>query len=320
MNEGLTLNNRRQRLDRARTLSWERFGKRITFYLPGMFSYNGLSGYYPALSITGNRCALQCDHCRGKTLETMVSCTSPEEFLETCMRMHRKGQLGVLISGGSDKEGRLPWARFIPAIRKVKEKTSLYVSVHCGLVDDQSAADLREAGVDQALIDVIGDDETYRRVCHVPFGVERIVSSMSALVRAGLPVVPHIVCGLDYGEMKGERRAIEMISRFPVNHVVVVSLMRVSGTPVWNTVSPRAEEIVDIIAETRIRLPNAIIGLGCARERGNVQVETMALEAGVNRMALPSEQTIEKAGALGLEIRYQRTCCSVWSDCSRETW
>lgn len=47
---------------KGKSLSWQNFGRRITFYLPGMFRVDGMTGKYPALSITGSRCALQCGH------------------------------------------------------------------------------------------------------------------------------------------------------------------------------------------------------------------------------------------------------------------
>jgi hypothetical protein len=62
------------------------------------------------------------------------------------------------------------------------------------------------------------------------------------------------------------------------------------------------------------------MSLGCARTRGDEEIERLALEAGVNRMALPSDAVIERAGELGLEIRYQRTCCSVEADFSKGCW
>jgi len=37
-------------------------------------------------------------------------------------------------------------------------------------------------------------------------------------------------------------------------------------------------------------------------------------------MALPSEEAIGRAMDYGLEIRYQRTCCSVSEDFSEEEW
>ncbi|MBW2095878.1 MAG: radical SAM protein [Deltaproteobacteria bacterium] len=314
------MRNLEKKLRQARELSWERFGKKITFYVPGMFAYNGIKGKYPALSITGEQCALHCDHCAGKLLETMISTSDPGQLVETCRRLKKKGTLGVLLSGGCDREGRLPWDDFLPAISKIKKETGLYVSVHCGLLDDKTAFQLKKAGVDQALLDVIGDDRTYREVYHVDFGVSRIASTLEALHRAGLAMIPHVVCGLYYGKIEGEMRALDMIARFHPEQVVIVSLMGIPGTPMAKLPGPRPTEIAEIIAEARLRMADSRVSLGCARERGNALIDTLALEAGVNRMVIPSEEALVLAREYGLEIRYQRTCCSVSADFSGGEW
>ena len=108
------------RLTQARKMSWENLGKRITFFLPGIFNYNGIFGRYPALSITGSQCALNCDHCRGKILEPMIAAMTPDVLIKKCVRLAERGNHGVLISGGCDEKGRLPWKKFIQAIKKVK--------------------------------------------------------------------------------------------------------------------------------------------------------------------------------------------------------
>ena len=117
-----------EKLEQARKVSWEWFGKRITFYLPGMFSYDGISGKYLAVSVTGNRCSLQCEHCKGKLLQSMIAAVTPDELLQPCLKVSERGNLGVLVSGGCDSEGRLPWESFIPAIDAVKKRTKLYIS------------------------------------------------------------------------------------------------------------------------------------------------------------------------------------------------
>ncbi|MBW1998031.1 MAG: radical SAM protein [Deltaproteobacteria bacterium] len=309
-----------ERLRSARETSWKNLGKSIGFYLPGMFSYNGLRGSYPALSITGEGCQLRCDHCRGKILEPMPKAMTPGSLVERCKLFSGRGCIGVLISGGCDEGGRLPWRDFVPAIAKVKKETGLYISIHCGILDGETASALKGAGVDQALIDVIGDDDTYRSIYHVGFGVSEIFSSMEALAKAGLPIVPHVVCGLYYGKIRGEKKALEMISRFDVEQLVIVSLMRIRGTPLEKVSGPSAEEVAEIIVEARKLMPSVRTSFGCARQRGNEKMEILAVDAGVNRMALPSEGAIERAIDHGLEIRYQRTCCSVAEDFSRETW
>lgn len=309
-----------RKLERAGAISRDNLGNDIVFYLPGMFSYNGLKGAYPAVSLTGARCALMCDHCQAQILTPMPSTPSPESLIEICTGFAEAGCLGVLISGGCDAEGRLPWERFIPAIRTIKQKTGLYISIHSGLLDADTARALKAAGVDQALLDIIGDEATYRRVCHVNFGLERILTSLSALAEARLPAVPHVICGLDRGRMKGEMKALEMVSGFPIEQLVIVSLMAIRGTPFEGINTPGAEAVADIIAEARFLMPGVRMSLGCARKRGDDRVELMALQAGINRMALPSDAAMERARALGLDIRYQRTCCSVGADFTKTCW
>ena len=45
-------------------------------------------------------------------------------------------------------------------------------------------------------------------------------------------------------------------------------------------------------------------------------MERLAIDAGVNRMALPSDEAVSHARSYGLEVRYQATCCSVSKDLS----
>jgi lipoyl synthase len=302
------------RLQEAREKSWEVFGRKLTFYVPAMIRCDGVSGKYQALSITGDECALQCEHCKGGLLRSMHRASTPEALVAACLQFHRSGNHGVLISGGCDRNGRLPWDRFLSAIREIKDRTDLLVSIHSGLVDRDTACRLKEAGVDQALIDVVGDDETYRRICHVPFGTERIISSVEALESAGLEVVPHVVCGLDFGAIKGERKALQIVSGFSVSQLVIVSVMEIQRKVGAGFRPPRAQEIAEIIAQARLLMPRVLISLGCARQRGNRRLEQLAIDAGVNRMALPSEEAVEHARRYGLEVRFQATCCSVSED------
>ena len=304
------MSNRAQ-LEAARRISWENFGKQITFYIPGMFFCNGIKGKYPGISITGNQCSLSCDHCGALILKTMIPTESPEELLKKCIQLEKKGNYGILLSGGCTKKGKLPWQKFIPTIAEIKRKTNLFISIHSGLIDYRDALALKTAGVDQALIDVVGNDETYKKVYHVPFGVVEIQKAMEALQKAGLPMVPHVVCGLDYGRITGEEQALEMISQFPVDQVVIVSLMNLTGTKMEKIIPPDAHDVAHIIAKARTLMPETCISLGCARQRGNVLMETYAIDAGINRMALPSEEAILRAKFHDLEIRYQKTCCSV---------
>jgi lipoyl synthase len=314
------MHNIDDRLKQARDLSWQIFGKRLTVYLPGMFSYDRIKGRYPAISITGGNCGLLCDHCKGSLLRHMIPAETPEQLVDNALRLNEHGNHGILISGGCDQYGRLPWQNFIPAIREIKERTDLFISIHCGLVDGATAMGLKESGVDQALLDVVGDDDSYRHLCHIDSGIAKISDTLGSLKMAGIPLIPHVICGLRYGEVCSEIKALELITGFDPEQVVIVSLMPIRGTPLWTIVSPGPEQIAEIIAEARLLLPQARVSLGCARQRGDSRIETLAIDAGVNRMALASDEAIAHAKDYGLEVRYAKSCCSVSRDFSEDMW
>jgi uncharacterized radical SAM superfamily protein len=300
-------------LARARALSWERFGKRVVFYLPGMFVMDGVRGRYPAISITGPACGLGCDHCSGEILKSMPSAQSPRELVDLCLRLRDAGMEGFLITGGSDARGRLPWSRFLDALAEVKRRTGLHLSVHSGMVDRQTAAALKQAGVDQANLDIVGAEETWREVIHLADGAALLDDSLDALHTAGLEVVPHVVMGIHKGRIVGERRALEILRRYPPKLLVWVALMPLPGTPMAGAAPPALEEAARLLGESRLLFPESEIALGCARPRGEYgrALERMAIDAGVNRVALYAEESVDYARSLGVEAGFLQTCCSI---------
>ena len=299
-------------MEQARELSWARHGKKIVFYLPGMFVRDGVQGQYPALSVTGRDCAQHCAHCGGALLQNMPDVSKPGSLLEKCRSLEAQGVQGVLLSGGCDGRGRVPWKNFIRAIADVKRETGLFVSVHCGMVDAATARDLKNVGADQALIDVIGSVETYYKVYHLADGAELLDISLEALARAELPVVPHIVAGLHFGKMLGESWALDIIARRPPALLVIVACMSLPGTDMAGMAPPGAREVCGVIIRARELMPDTEISLGCARPRkGAADLEELALMAGVNRMALPSQEAVAAAARMGLEAQFRKTCCSV---------
>ena len=302
-----------QLLARAQALSWERFGRRVVFYLPGMFVVDGVRGRYPAISITGPACGLGCDHCSGEILKPMPAAPTPRELVEVCLRLYHSGVAGFLITGGSDARGRLPWSRFLDALGEVKRRTALHLSVHSGMVDGPTAAALKQAGVDQVNVDIVGSEDTWREVIHLPDGAALLDRSLEALHSAGLEVVPHVVMGIHAGRIVGERHALEILRGYPPKLLVWVVLMPLPATPMADALPPPLEEAARLLGESRLLFPESQISLGCARPRGNYRraLERIAIDAGVNRLALYSEETVEYARSLGIQTGFLETCCSL---------
>lgn len=287
--------------DSAWSTAREAHGNEFTFYLPGMVKYGQERGRYPILSITGERCELQCEHCKGRLLSPMIKVTKPEELFEKCIRLEKANAHGVLLSGGSNLEGRLPWKKYYDTIDKINKMTSLYISAHVGFPDLETCRELKRAGVRQALLDVMGDDETASRIYHLN-GLDTVLSAMEAISQSGLEFIPHVVAGLFYGKIQAEVTALEMISAMKPAALVIVVLTPLKKTPMSDYDPPSSLDVARLIAKARIMLPETPIALGCERPRNRqgTVLERLTIRAGATRMAVWSDEAINDAVELGL--------------------
>src|SRR4030042_6224600 len=67
---------------------------------------------FVAISLTGTSCALRCEHCQGRMLESMYSVPGNGSLYGLCERLAANGTRGILVSGGSDGQGRGPQPAF----------------------------------------------------------------------------------------------------------------------------------------------------------------------------------------------------------------
>ena len=232
--------------------------------------------------------------------------------MSLCAQLKKNGAVGCLISGGCLPDGSVPLGNFIDAIAKIKKNLDLTVVVHTGVIDFSTAKRLKDAGVDAALIDVIGSDETIREVYHLDVSVEDYEQSLRAFHESGIPFVPHVLVGLHYGELKGELEALKMIAKYSPSAVITIAFMPIHGTPMENVNPPKPEDIAKILASARLLMPDTPLVLGCMRPKGEQRTRTdmLAVRAGVNAIAFPVEEAIQLAESLKLEISFSSLCCS----------
>ncbi len=301
----------------TQSISWKNFGKKIKFYAPSFIYYKtdyfcSSPAAFPSISVTGSSCALKCKHCGGKVLNTMVPATTPSDLINLCAELKNKGAVGCLISGGCLPDGSVPLDRFVDGIAEVKRDMELTIVVHTGVIDFSTARRLKEAGIDAALIDIIGSDETIREIYQLNVKVEDYDRSLRALHKSGISFVPHVLVGLHYGKLKGEFQALKMISKYSPSAVIIIALMPIHGTPMENVSSPKPKDIVRVLATARLMMPRTPIVLGCMRPKGEhkVRTDTLAVKAGVNAIAFPAEEAVQLAESLGLEVTFSSLCCS----------
>lgn len=295
------------------------FGNELTLSIPGTVSYHDdtlpfQKDRFAAISVTGSHCDLRCGHCQGKLLESMIPAEDPETFSQIADRLRLAGALGVLVSGGADQNGEVPLKKFIPSIKVLKEKDPQFkVIVHTGLIRREIAKELKEAGADQILIDVIGDDDTIREVYHLNKRVQDYEETLWMLKEMGHRLAPHIIIGHHFGEIKGEWRALEMVTRVGVETIVLVVLKTLLPIGKNHFRVPLSEETSRISAIARILNPKILIRMGCIRPAhpSKAEMEKGFIDSGANTIAYPLQGTIDYAKEIGLKTKFIEMCCSL---------
>jgi len=291
--------------------------KNAHFYAPSFMHYK--TSYYcssptrfPTVSVTGTACALNCRHCGGKVLQTMHPANTPEKLFKLSSELKQNGALGCLVSGGCLPDGSVPLKQFVPAIEKIKRELGLTVFVHTGIIDAVTATALKTVGVDAALVDIIGSDETIRKVYNLNVTVKDYAKSLKALQEAGLNFVPHVIVGLHDGELKGEFHALKMILSCKPSAIVVIAFMPIRGTAMAKVKPPQPADIAKVTATARLMFPETPLVLGCMRPKGKhrAEIDILALKAGANAIAFPSEEAIKYAEKQGYALSFSSYCCA----------
>jgi len=289
----------------TRNVADKHHGKRINFYYT--------SKYFPSVSITGTRCALNCKHCQKKLLKGLIPAVTPKRFVKICERLASLGAKGALISGGYSMNGKLPIDKFLDAIAEVKEKTSLILIAHTGLLDFDEAKKLVDAGLDGAAVDIVGSSRTTKAIYGIEINPENYAYTLENLEKAKTPIIsPHVCVGLHFGELRSELESLRIISRVKPTTIVIIALMPLRGTPLEN-VKPSATDVAKVIAIAKLMFPDVPVSLGCARSKGTDRelIDELAIQAGVTNIAIPTKRAIETALSLKMEIQCYSACCAV---------
>jgi len=269
---------------------------------------------FPAFSITAGGCALNCDHCQKKILEPMIPATKPEMLDQKVRDLILLQNLqGFLLSGGSNKRNEIRYERYLPVVEKLKRDfPHLKIAIHTALTDEAAAKRMESAGVDTAMMDVIGAQETIEQVYKLDRPVADFEATLAALTATKMEISPHIVIGLHYGKILGEANALDIISRYDVKALVLVVIMPFYAKP-GTFVTPSTSDVGRIFLEARTRLPDKQVLLGCARPPGMHKrvTDAYAVMAGLDGIAFPADGALAACQTIGRNYHQEHACCSI---------
>ncbi len=292
----------------------------IRFSTPTFKEYNSSEikgcgkNSFPAFSVTAGACALDCDHCQAKILEPMIPATTPE-MLERKVRdlIVMQDLQGFLLSGGSNRRNEIKYEKYLPVVERLKRDfPHLKIAIHTALLDEPRARAMESAGVDTAMMDVIGAQETIKQVYHLDRTVDEFEQTLAALCATKMEIVPHIVIGLHYGRILGEANALDICARHCIHSLVLVVVMPFYAK--YGTyVTPATADVGSIFLEARRRLPLKQVLLGCARPAGMHKrvTDAYAVMAGLDGIAFPADGAVALCDAIQRPYEQQHACCSI---------
>jgi uncharacterized radical SAM superfamily protein len=86
------------------------------------------------------------------------------------------------------------------------------------------------------------------------------------------------------------------------------------------TTPPKPIDIAKTVAAARVTFPKTPLMLGCMRPKGKPRTETdiLALKAGVDGIAFPTQQALEYTKKAGFSLEFSSYCCAqMYLDCYR---
>lgn len=254
------------------------------------------------LSITGNGCALNCAHCKGHYLrhmkEVLLDTDVPEEDINS-----------YLVSGGCDSEGAVPLKDHVDLLRELSKRRK--VIAHTGLIKKDDVP-IISPYLFAASFNLIGDDSTIKEIYNLDKTTEDFMDCYSEL-RRHVKTFPHITIGLHMGAVKGEHNAIDMLSSIGADAVVFNVFIPTTGTDFEALEPPSLDAVKEVISYAGQKMDGTKLFLGCMRPGGSYRekLDAFCVEAGFDRMVMPSKSARRLAESLNYEISKSEECCII---------
>lgn len=263
-----------------------------------------------SISLTGSYCSFNCNHCNGHYLKSMSKFSEMHSLIN-------QGIKSFLISGGLLNDGKIPLRYFQDNLYTLKKTYDLKYNFHTGYIDYEDISYLKKIA-DVVSYDLIGDKETMINVYGHDF-FDRSWDTFFKLLEKGLIVKPHIIIGLNRGQISHEYKVIERLSILDiknsntnkVNELIFLVFIPTKGTKFCNEQPPSVEEVKSFLAYVKNKLPNNKLTLGCMHPGGNyrVNLQENLLEI-VDKIVQPVNNVVKIAKDMDFNIEYSYECCA----------
>lgn len=215
---------------------------------------------------------------------------SLEKALEKAFRMEAAGVKHFsLVTSGRDITGK-DFKKILEIYRVLRERTGLELHASLGMIDEEKARQLKEAGVTTYHHNLETGRNYFKNICTTHSFDDRIATIREAR-SAGLEICSGGIVGM--GETMTDR--LEMVlelKELGVKSIPVNILNPIPGTPLENQERLQAEEILKTTAIFRLIYPQATFRLCSGRETALQDKQTVALSTSLNGMMVGGYLTL----------------------------
>ena len=171
---------------------------------------------FPAFSITAGACALDCEHCHAKILEPMLPATRPPNSTSRSAAWSPSRICRASALRWFESPQRDPLRTLLPGTRTPQAGfPALRIAIHSPCWTRRARARWRPPG---SIPRCSTSSVTRRRSRGLPSRPPRgrLRSELGGAVCDDMEIVPHIVIGLHFGQVRGEARALDIVARHAV--------------------------------------------------------------------------------------------------------
>jgi biotin synthase len=236
------------------------------------------------INAKSGRCSEDCAFCaqsaHHKTDAPVYGLVQEERMLESARAAEESGSacFGIITSGTTVRGAELD--SILAALRKIRKETSILPSCSLGIIDEETALKLKEAGMDTYHHNLETAESFFPNICTThPY--EDDVNTVRAVKKAGLKICSGGIFGL--GESPAQR--IEMafkLKELDVDSVPINFLNPIEGTRLEGAANITAQECLKTIALYRFILPGKRITVCGGREKNLRDLQSWIFFAGAN--------------------------------------
>ncbi|QWV95338.1 biotin synthase BioB [Geomonas oryzisoli] len=236
------------------------------------------------INAKSGRCAENCAFCAQSAHHTTDAPVYPlvqeDQMVECAKTAETNGSacFGIITSGTTVKGQELE--QILAALRRIRKETSILPSCSLGIIDEETARKLKEAGMDTYHHNLETAESFFPNIC-TTHAYQEDVDTVRAVKKAGVKVCSGGIFGM--GESAAQR--VEMaftLKELDVDSVPMNFLNPIEGTRLEGARNITAHECLKTIAIYRLIMPEKRITICGGREKNLRDLQSWIFFAGAN--------------------------------------